>query len=136
MRTNKSISNIAYMSPNDFEMAVSRLQDSGDIGTCFWICHRGEGKDKNHIHFILLGGEKTYNTNGLSDLFGFTLFDDGSKGSVTKCWCPTKRVEDWLLYSIHDKKSVKSCFVQKYEKIVSSTLKRGLFIRKSTNFAV
>ena len=103
MRTNKSISNISYMSPHDFEMSVHRLQDSGDIGTCFWIFHRGEGQDKNHIHFLLLGGEKTYNTNGLSDLFGFTLFDDGSKGSVTKCWSPTKRVEDWLLYSIHDK---------------------------------
>lgn len=103
MRTNKSISNIAYMSPFDFEMSVRRLQESGDIGTCFWIFHHGEGKDKAHIHFILLGGEKTYNTNGLSDLFGFTLFDDGSKGSVTKCWCPTRHVEDWLLYSIHDK---------------------------------
>ena len=103
MRTNKSISNIAYMSPHDFAMSVRRLQDSGDIGTCFWIFHRGEDNDKDHIHFLLLGGEKTYNTNGLSDLFGFTLFDDGSKGSVTKCWCPTKRVEDWLLYSIHDK---------------------------------
>lgn len=104
MRTNKSISNIAYMSSHDFAQSVRRLQDSGDIGSCFWISHIGEGQDKNHIHFLLLGGEKTYNTNGLSDLFGFTLFSDGSMGSVTKCWCPTKRVEDWLLYSIHDKK--------------------------------
>lgn len=103
MKTNKSISNIAYMLPVDFEANVRRLQEKGMIGTCFWVCHKGEGKDKDHIHFILLGGEKTYNTNGLSDLFGFSIFPDGSQGSVTKCWCPSKRVEDWILYSIHDK---------------------------------
>ena len=104
MRTNKSISNIAYMSPQDFEISVRRLQESGDIGTCFWIFHRGEGKDKDYIHFLLLGGEKTYNTNGLFELFGFSLFDDGSKGFVIKCWSFIKFVEDWLLYFIYDKK--------------------------------
>lgn len=126
MRTNKSISNIAYMSPHDFALSVRRLQDSGDIGTCFWIFHRGEGKDKDHIHFLLLGGEKTYNTNGLSDIFGFTLFADGSKGSVTKCWCPTKRVEDWLLYSIHDKKYLLRKCEQKEYYYLFDNIKCGL----------
>lgn len=102
MRTTKSISNLAYHRPEVFAERVRELRASGVIGPCLWIAHKGEGGDKDHIHVLLLGGVKTYNTDGLSSLFGFDVFPDGSKGSMTPLWKTTKEASDWVLYGIHD----------------------------------
>lgn len=102
MKTQKAISNIAYHRPEVFETIVNVLRESNAIGPCLWISHKAEGGDrKNHLHFILLGGYKTYNTDGLSTLFGFDVID-GEKQSATNLWKPTKNICDWLLYGIHD----------------------------------
>lgn len=101
MRTIKSISNIAYQSPEYFGGMVKALQASGVIGSCYWVVHKGEDGDKDHIHFVLLGGQKTYDTAGLEKLFGVEV-KDGKAASVTKQWRVTKDLRDWLCYAVHD----------------------------------
>lgn len=115
MRTTRSISNIAYQSPAYFETVVNSLKKADIIGPCFWIAHKGEGDDaKDHIHFVLLGGSKTYNTDGLSGLFGFEPQPDGSVATVTGRWFVTKDINDWLAYSVHN---VKYLFRKLKEKV-------------------
>lgn len=102
MKTQKAISNVAYHRPEVFETIVNVLRESNAIGPCLWISHKAEGGDtKNHLHFVLLGGFKTYNTDGLSTLFGFDVID-GQKQSVTNLWKTSTSINDWLLYGIHD----------------------------------
>ena len=103
MRTSKHLSAIAYHSPAVFERVTNDLRKSGAIGPALWVAHRGEGGDKPHIHLVLIGGFKTYNTDGLSSLWGFDLID-GAAASVSKLWRTTKNLSDWLLYGIHDPK--------------------------------
>lgn len=102
MRTGKSISNISYQSPSFFALMVENLQKADAIGPCFWVAHKGEEGDKDHIHMVLLGGIRTYETKGLESLFGTQIFQDGSKGSLTQLWRTTKDLNDWLLYAIHE----------------------------------
>lgn len=81
---------------------TNALRQSGKIGLCYWIAHKAEDEgEKDHIHFVLVGGQKTYNTEGLSPLW---LIDQwqGGKGSVTNKWNVTKDIRDWLLYAIHN----------------------------------
>lgn len=101
MRTGKSISNIGYVRPEYFKQIANTLRKSGVIGTCYWIAHKGEDGDKDHIHLVLLGGQKTYNTQGLSSLFGWDMVE-GQKGSLTERWQVTKSLNDWLCYAVHD----------------------------------
>lgn len=103
MRTGKSISNIGYVGEAYFNVIANTLKKSGKIGTCYWIAHQGEEGDKNHLHILLLGGQKTYNTEGLSACFGWDVVD-GQKGSLTERWSVTKDIRDWLAYAIHDAK--------------------------------
>lgn len=58
MRTGKSISNIGYVRPEYFKQIANTLRKSGVIGTCYWIAHKGEDGDKDHIHLVLLGGQR------------------------------------------------------------------------------
>lgn len=102
MRTQKSISNITYHRPEVFAKKVEELREGGVIGPCFWVAHKGESGDKDHIHVLLLEGCKVYNTDGLSSLFGIDIFPDGSKGSMTPLWKVTKDTTDWILYGIHN----------------------------------
>ena len=104
MRTGKAISNIAYHRPEVWKNIVDGLRKAGAIGPCVWIAHKAEGNTKkDHIHLCLLGGYKTYNTDGLSGIFGLDIID-GQKASVTSRWETTKNVNDWILYGIHDPK--------------------------------
>lgn len=103
MRTSKAISNIAYHRPEVFASKASDLRKSGKIGPLLWISHKGEDGDKDHIHFVLLGGFTTYNTEGLSALFGVDIID-GKPATVTSLWRVTKSLSDWLLYAIHEPK--------------------------------
>lgn len=103
MRTGKAISNIAYHRPEVFATLTNLLRKSGKIGPCLWVAHRGEGGDKPHIHLVLLGGFKTYNTEGLSSLWGVDVID-GQAASVSALWRVSKSLNDWLLYSIHHPK--------------------------------
>lgn len=103
MRTGKAISNIAYHRPEVWKNIVDGLRKAGAIGPCVWIAHKAEGHTKkDHIHLCLLGGYKTYNTDGLSGLFGIDIID-GQKASVTTRW-QTSQLNDWILYGIHDPK--------------------------------
>lgn len=101
MRTTKSISNISYQTPAFFAQTLKGLQSVGVIGACYWILHKGEEGDKDHIHFVLLGGQKTYNTEGLEKLFGIEVVGDNPQ-SVTKQWRVTKDIRDWLCYCVHN----------------------------------
>lgn len=101
MRTSKSISSIAYMSPSFFREKMEDLRKRGLIGMYLFVAHKGEGGDKDHIHFVLLGGQMVYNTEGLSDLFGRQMFPDGTIGSVCSIWKTTKDLNDWILYAVH-----------------------------------
>ena len=101
MRTGKAISNISYQSPAYFGTMCNALRQSGAIGPVLWIAHKGEGGDKDHIHFVLLGGFKTYKTEGLSSLWSVEQVN-GKPASVTALWRTTSDVSDWLLYGIHD----------------------------------
>lgn len=103
MRTQKHISNIAYHRPEVFAEVVRGLRASDSIGPCFWIAHKAEKTDaKDHIHLLLLGGLRVYNTDGLSSLFGFDVFPDGHKESMPVFWEVTKHPWTWFLYGIHD----------------------------------
>lgn len=101
MRTGKSISNIGYVRPEYFATIANTLRKTGVIGSCYWIAHKGEDGDKDHIHLVLLGGQKVYNTEGLSSLFGWDMVN-GEKGSLTERWMVTKSILDWLCYGVHD----------------------------------
>ena len=103
MRTQKAISNIAYHRPEIFGSKLADLRKSGKIGPALWIAHKGEDGDKPHIHFVLLGGWTTYNTDGLSALFGVDVID-GQPATVTALWRTTKSLNDWLLYAVHHPK--------------------------------
>jgi len=104
MRTNKSISNIAYHREIIFSAFANALRQADKIGPCFWVAHKAEGNEKkDHLHIVLLGGVKTYNTDGLSSLFGWDDID-GKKATVTSLWKPTKNLSDWLLYGVHDER--------------------------------
>lgn len=103
MRTSKAISNIAYHRPDVWASKVADLRKSGKIGPLLWIAHKGEDGDKDHIHFVLLGGYTTYNTEGLSALWGVDVVD-GNPATVTSLWRVTKNLSDWLLYAVHDPK--------------------------------
>lgn len=102
MRTQKAISNLAYHRPEIFRNITNGLR-KGKIGPCLWIAHQGEGGDKPHIHLVLLGGYQVYDTKGLESLWGFDIIGD-QKASVTSLWRPTKNLNDWLLYAVHDPK--------------------------------
>lgn len=105
MRTQKAISNIAYHRPEVFGMMTDHLREAGLIGPCFWIAHTGEGGDKPHIHLLLLGGFKVYDTAKLGSAWGVDVID-GKAASVTARWCPVKEgaLSDWFLYAVHDPK--------------------------------
>lgn len=103
MRTQKAISNIAYHRPEVWRNIVNGLREAEVIGPCLWIAHKGEGGDKPHIHFVLLGGFKTYKTEGLQSLFGLDIIE-GQKATVTALWRVTKSINDWVLYGIHHPK--------------------------------
>lgn len=101
MKTKRAISCIGYHSSSVFESVTNDLRKSGVIGPCFWICHKGEGGDKDHIHLLLLDGFKVYNTDGLSSLWGVDIVD-GKSQSLSSRWRVTANVSDWLLYSVHN----------------------------------
>lgn len=101
MRTTKNISSIAYHRPEVFAAITADLVKAGTIGPCLWIAHKGEDGDKDHIHLLLLGGFKTYETNGLGTLWGYDIEGD-EKRSVSALWKATKNPSDWLLYGVHD----------------------------------
>ena len=103
MRSGKSLSSIAYHRASVFATITNGLRKSGAIGPALWIPHKGEGGDKDHIHLLLLGGFKTYNTEGLGSLWGFDIEGD-EKRSVSALWRTTKNTADWLLYCLHDPK--------------------------------
>lgn len=103
MRSGKSLSSIAYHRPEVFARVTNSLRKVDKIGPCLWVAHRGEGGDKPHIHLVLLGGFKTYDTKGLGSLWGFDIEGD-EKRSVSALWRVTKSLSDWLLYAIHDPK--------------------------------
>lgn len=103
MRTQKAISNIAYHRPEIFGSKLADLRASGKIGPALWIAHKGEDGDKPHIHFVLLGGWATYNTDGLAALWGVDVVD-GQPATVTALWRTTKSLNDWLLYAVHHPK--------------------------------
>lgn len=104
MRTNKSISNIAYHRESIFGAIANALRQADKIGPCFWVAHKAEGNEKkDHLHIVLVGGVKTYNTDGLAPLFGWDEVD-GKKATVTSLWKPTKNLNDWLLYGVHDER--------------------------------
>ena len=103
MRTGKSISNIAYHRPEVFATMSATLRKSGVVGPLLWVAHRGEVGDKPHIHFVLIGGFKVYDTAKVGSLWGFDLID-GQKASVSQLWRTTRNLSDWLLYSLHDPK--------------------------------
>lgn len=105
MRTQKAISNIAYHRPEVFGVMTDSLREAGIIGPCLWIPHQGEGGDKPHIHLLLLGGFKVYDTAKIGGTWGHDVID-GKPASVTARWCPVKggAVSDWLLYGVHDPK--------------------------------
>lgn len=103
MRTQKAVSAIAYHRPEVFAATTDSLRAAGVIGPCLWIAHKGEGEDKPHIHLVLLGGFKVYNTEGLSTLWGVDITESGA-ASVSALWRVTKSLNDWLLYAIHHPK--------------------------------
>lgn len=104
MRTNKHISNIAYHREPVFAAFANTLRKADRIGPCLWVAHKAEGNEKkDHLHILLVGGVKTYNTDGLSALFGWDEID-GKMASVTPLWKPTKNLSDWLLYGVHDER--------------------------------
>lgn len=102
MRTQRAISNIAYLTPAYFELVTNGLRDADRIGPCLWVAHKGEDGDKDHLHILLLDGWGVYNTEGLSTLWGIEPHPDGTTGSLTARWTPTKRIDDWLLYATHN----------------------------------
>jgi len=103
MRTQKNISAIAYHRPEVFKLITNALRKAGNIGPCFWIPHKGEGGDKPHIHLVLIGGFRTYDTAKLSSLWPPDIQGDVA-ASVTSLWRVTKNLNDWLLYAVHDAK--------------------------------
>jgi hypothetical protein len=103
MRTSKPISNIGYISPELFRQRANDLRQSGAVGPVVWVSHKPEGGDKKpHLHILLLDGWGTYETVGLEAKFGYEIFPDGSKASLTARWQRTKDVRDWILYAIHE----------------------------------
>lgn len=107
MRSTKSISSIAYHRPEVFGPLTDSLRGAGAIGPVLWIPHHGEGGDKPHIHLVLLGGFKTYDTTKVGSLWGFDIVGD-AKGSVSSLWRVTRNISDWLLYGVHDAKYLAS----------------------------
>lgn len=101
MKTNKSVSSIAYQSPANFKVQTNALRNSDAIGPCLWVAHKGEGDDKDHIHFVLIGGDRTYTTKGLGSLWLPECIGD-ERRSVSALFKVTKNLSDWLLYAVHD----------------------------------
>lgn len=107
MRSTKNISSIAYHRPEVFGSLTDSLRASGVIGPALWIAHKGEDGDKDHIHLLLLGGFKTYDTAKVGSLWGFDIVGD-EKGSVSALWEVTRSISNWLLYGIHNTKYLMS----------------------------
>lgn len=103
MRSTKSVSSIAYHRPEVFGRLTDNLRAADVIGPALWIAHKGEGGDKPHIHLVLIGGFKTYDTSKVGSLWGFDIVGD-DKGSVSALWRVTRNISDWLLYGVHDAK--------------------------------
>lgn len=101
MKTNKSISSIAYQSPANFKLQTNALRKADAIGPALWIAHEGEDGDKPHIHLVLLGGFKTYTTDKIGSLWLPEILGD-EKRSISALWKVTKSLSDWLLYAVHD----------------------------------
>lgn len=103
MRSTKSISSIAYHRPAVFRALTDSLRKADAIGPCLWIAHEGEGDDKPHIHLVLLGGFRTYDTSKVGTLWGVDVQGDKT-ASVSALWRVSRSINDWLLYAVHDTK--------------------------------
>lgn len=116
MQTISIISSISYNSPAFFELTAKRLQDGSIIDWCHWIIHKPEDDEKKaHIHFVLKPS-KRIDTNKLRKEFVEPLSPEDvieaikQDGITDTKQIPPKgclpfvksKIEDWLLYAIHD----------------------------------
>lgn len=102
MRTQKNISNICYYTPDYLSSLLAVLRGADAIGPCYWVAHKGEDGDKDHIHIVFLGGVRVYDTERLIGFFPPQFMPGGSKAGMTARWTVSKSLDDWLLYAVHE----------------------------------
>lgn len=99
MATQKPISTISYNSEAFLVEKLQSLYDSHIIQAWQYIKHKGEDRDKDHIH-LRIEPNKRIDPMELTEMF--KEFEKGKdKPLGVRPWRNSKE-EDWFLYAVHD----------------------------------
>lgn len=105
MPTTKPVSSISYNTLPFFKSVLDDLYKRHVIQSYFWISHKGEDGDKDHIHFRIVPNRRI----DVMDIKALFIEKDPShvKPLGVLGFRPSKE-EDWLLYAVHDEDYLKS----------------------------
>lgn len=110
MLTSKPISTISYNSAEYLASVLNRLEKSHIITKWYFIHHKGETdingeKEKDHKHVYLCPNRRV-DTEELRDLF--KEIDANNPKPLGVLPFESSKIDDWLLYAIHDIKYLDS----------------------------
>lgn len=114
MQTKQPLSTISYNTPAFLESVLNRLIHEHVLDYYMFINHIGEldpfgEQEKDHIHLFVVPN-KRINTADLDDL----LIEPVPNNKPLRCisW-NTSKVDDWILYVLHDSDYLKTKFEQR-----------------------
>lgn len=118
MATQKPISSISYNTLPFFESVIKELYDQHIICNYMYILHKGEGGDKDHIHFYLEPNRRIDKMDIQALFFEVDLKHPDKKPLGVLTFRPSKE-EDWILYAVHDEQYLRLKYgdFEKNEKI-------------------
>lgn len=99
--TAKPISTISYNSETFLQKVLTGLISTNKIEMAYYIKHKGEDGDKNHVHLYLVPS-KRLDTSALRQ--EFTEPDPECELPLGVLPMRNSKVSDWLLYAVHDKR--------------------------------
>lgn len=99
MATQKPISTISYNTEAFLKEKLEALYKAHIISAYMYICHKGEGGDKDHIHLRIEPNKRIDAMELKAEFVEFTASNPKPLGCMQ--FRPSKE-EDWLLYAVHD----------------------------------
>jgi len=108
MATIQPISTVSYNSEDFLLMKLKELYDAHIIREWYYIKHKGEDGDKDHIHLRVVPNRRLDPMEFQDELKEYTPDYDKPLGCIGIRY---SKEEDWLLYVVHDKDYLK----QKYQ---------------------
>lgn len=100
MQTTKLISTISYNSPSFLKGKLYSLVTQGIIEYAHWIWHEPEKDEKKPHAHVVLKPNKRLDTSSLRNEFKEPVA--GSDKPLGVLPFDTSKIEDWILYAVHD----------------------------------